>query len=664
MIEQQIQELRHKIETLNYRYYILNEPAISDEQYDALMSELQNLERQYPQFFDPNSPSERVGSDLVDGFVSRAHLYPMLSLANSYSLDDVATFMQRVQKEFRDINVEYCAELKFDGTAISLTYRDGLFERAVTRGDGTNGDDVSANVRTIGSIPMKLRGEHIPPLMEVRGEIYMPFSSFQRLNEERAEAMEEPFANARNAASGTLKLQSPATVAQRGLECVLYALQSDTYSGLSHYQTLKQMRSWGFVISPHTRLCQGIEQVEQFLVRWNTERHTLPYATDGAVIKVDSYLLQKNLGTTAKSPRWAVAYKFKAESALTRLLSIDYQVGRTGAITPVANLAPVSLAGTVVRRASLHNADQIELLDIRVGDMVSVEKGGEIIPKVTAVDVSFRSEASVPVEYITHCPECGTLLVRQSDQAKHYCPNEWGCAPQIVGRIVHFISRKAMYIDGLGSETVQLLFDSGLLHDVADLYTLRQDDLLPLERMGQQSVSNILEGIAASKDVPYERLLFALGIRYVGQTTAKKLAAALPSIDLLMGASVEQLLEVQEVGQSIAQSIVDYFAEPINQRIIERLRAAGLQMSAAVKELLSDSLSGRRVVISGTFETISREQLHAIIELHGGLNQSSVGKNTDILVAGSGMGPSKREKAEKFGTTVLSELDFLDMLKH
>ncbi|MEG2319972.1 MAG: NAD-dependent DNA ligase LigA, partial [Mucinivorans sp.] len=359
---------------------------------------------------------------------------------------------------------------------------------------------------------------------------------------------------------GTLKLQSPATVAQRGLECVLYALQSDTYSGLSHYQTLKQMRSWGFVISPHTRLCQGIEQVEQFLVRWNTERHTLPYATDGAVIKVDSYLLQKNLGTTAKSPRWAVAYKFKAESALTRLLSIDYQVGRTGAITPVANLAPVSLAGTVVRRASLHNADQIELLDIRVGDMVSVEKGGEIIPKVTAVDVSFRSEASVPVEYITHCPECGTLLVRQSDQAKHYCPNEWGCAPQIVGRIVHFISRKAMYIDGLGSETVQLLFDSGLLHDVADLYTLRQDDLLPLERMGQQSVSNILEGIAASKDVPYERLLFALGIRYVGQTTAKKLAAALPSIDLLMGASVEQLLEVQEVGQSIAQSIVDYFA--------------------------------------------------------------------------------------------------------
>ena len=660
-VKLQIDHLRRVLDRLNYNYYVLNAPSAEDREYDRLMAELSALEARHPEYDDPNSPTRRVGSDLTREFEQVRHRYPMLSLANTYSEEEVREFVGRIERETSQ-QENYCCELKFDGTAISLTYENGRFVRAVTRGDGAVGDDVSANVRTIRSIPMTLMGEGWPEYMEIRGEIYMPHESFERLNAERADIGEEPFANPRNAAAGTLKQQNSAVVAQRGLDAVLYALQADAPVALSHYETLQKLKEWGFKTSSAVRLCHSVEEIMEYIHYWDTERRKLPYETDGAVIKLDDTRLQRDLGATAKAPRWAVAYKFKAEQAATRLVSIDFQVGRTGAITPVANLTPVRLAGTTVKRASLHNAEQIELLDIRVGDMVLVEKGGEIIPKIVGVDREQRPADSVPFPYITHCPECGTELVRAEDEAKHYCPNATGCPPQIVGRIVHYISRKAMNIEGLGDETVQLLYNHGLLRDIADLYDLRLEDLVPLDRLGQKSAENILNSVSKSRGVPYSRVLFAIGIRYVGETTAKKLAAAIPSIDALMAASREALLEVEEVGGKIADSIIDYFADPRNVEIIGRLRRAGVQLQAAQTEKLSATLAGKKIVISGTFDHHSRPELKELIELHSGTNQSSVSKTTDYLLAGAGIGPKKLETATKLGVRIISEEEFMEMI--
>lgn len=666
-IQEQIYSLRRKIEKMNYDYYVLNSPSVDDREYDLMLTSLEQLESENPEFQDANSPTQRVGSDLSNGFTSYTHRFAMLSLSNTYSQSEVEAFMARIEKELPDLgfteHVNYCAELKFDGTAISLTYQNGRFVRAVTRGDGEKGDDVSANIRAIPSIPMTLQGEGFPEFMEVRGEVYMPFASFERLNAERLDIGEEPFANPRNAASGTMKLLSSAEVAKRGLDCVLYAIQSDHNTIESHFHCLTLLREWGFKNSPHTRLCSSIADVMEYIDNWDSARYELPYATDGVVIKVDSYSLQRNLGSTAKAPRWAVAYKFKAESVATRLISIDYQVGRTGAITPVANLEPVQLSGTVVKRASLHNAEQIELLDIRLGDMVYVEKGGEIIPKITGVDPLARTADSRPVEYITHCPECSTLLIKQPTEAKHYCPNQSGCPPQIVGRLLHFISRKAMDISGLGEETVQMLFDRGLVSSVADFYALTKGDLLPLERMGDKSADNIINGIQSSLQVPYSRVLFAIGIRYVGETTAKKLAQAIPSIEELEEASLDRLAQVQEVGGKIAQSILEYFADSRNREMVEKLRQAGIKLTGeASASHLSELFRDKRIVISGSFGRYSREQIKELIELHGGSNQASVAKNTDMLVAGSGIGPAKLEKATKFKIRIVSEDEFAQML--
>ncbi|WP_297830452.1 NAD-dependent DNA ligase LigA [uncultured Rikenella sp.] len=659
--KQKIDHLRRVLDRLNYDYYVRNAPAAEDREYDRMMAELAALEAAHPEFADPNSPTHRVGSDLTREFQQVAHRYPMLSLANTYSEEEVRDFIARVDRETA-VPTAYCCELKFDGTAISLTYENGRFVRAVTRGDGTQGDDVSANVRTIRSIPMSLQGGGWPAYMEVRGEIYMPHESFERLNAERADIGEEPFANPRNAAAGTLKQQNSAVVAKRGLDAVLYAVQADAPVAASHYETLQKLREWGFKTSSAVQLCRSAEEIMAYIRHWDKARHELPYETDGAVIKVDSTRLQRDLGATAKAPRWAVAYKFKAEQAVTRLVSVDFQVGRTGAITPVANLEPVRLAGTTVRRASLHNAEQIELLDIRVGDAVRVEKGGEIIPKIVGVDLAQRPAESVLFRYITHCPECGTPLVREEDEAKHYCPNATGCPPQIVGRIVHYISRKAMNIEGLGDETVQLLYNNGLLGDIANLYDLEVEHLVPLERLGRKSAENIVGNIAGSVEVPYARVLFAIGIRYVGETTARKLAAAIPSINALMTASREELLEVEEVGGKIADSILAYFADRRNVEMIDRLRRAGVQLQAVERARLSEALAGKKIVISGTFDLHSRPELKELIELHGGTNQSSVSKATDYLLAGSGIGPKKLETATKLGVRIISEEEFMEMI--
>ena len=659
--KQKIDHLRRVLDRLNYDYYVRNAPAAEDREYDRMMAELAALEAAHPEFADPNSPTHRVGSDLTREIQQVAHRYPMLSLANTYSEEEVRDFIARVDRETA-VPTAYCCELKFDGTAISLTYENGRFVRAVTRGDGTQGDDVSANVRTIRSIPMSLQGGGWPAYMEVRGEIYMPHESFERLNAERADIGEEPFANPRNAAAGTLKQQNSAVVAKRGLDAVLYAVQADAPVAASHYETLQKLREWGFKTSSAVQLCRSAEEIMAYIRHWDKARHELPYETDGAVIKVDSTRLQRDLGATAKAPRWAVAYKFKAEQAVTRLVSVDFQVGRTGAITPVANLEPVRLAGTTVRRASLHNAEQIELLDIRVGDAVRVEKGGEIIPKIVGVDLAQRPAESVLFRYITHCPECGTPLVREEDEAKHYCPNATGCPPQIVGRIVHYISRKAMNIEGLGDETVQLLYNNGLLGDIANLYDLEVEHLVPLERLGRKSAENIVGNIAGSVEVPYARVLFAIGIRYVGETTARKLAAAIPSINALMTASREELLEVEEVGGKIADSILAYFADRRNVEMIDRLRRAGVQLQAVERARLSEALAGKKIVISGTFDLHSRPELKELIELHGGTNQSSVSKATDYLLAGSGIGPKKLETATKLGVRIISEEEFMEMI--
>lgn len=655
-----IDQLRALLNEQNYRYYVLNDPLMSDFEYDKLMRELQDLEQANPQYADPNSPTQRVGSDRANQFASVTHRFPMQSLSNTYSREEVTDFDTRIRKEVGE--VEYVCELKFDGTSISLLYEHGRLVRAATRGDGTVGDDVTENVRTIRSIPLQLRGGGYPDLFEIRGEILMPYKSFERLNREREDIGETPFANPRNAAAGSLKQQSSAVTASRDLDAYLYMLAGDEMPYATHYESLLAARQWGFKVSDQMKLCRNLDEVMDFIRHWDKARESLPFATDGVVIKVNSYAMQKQLGSTAKAPRWAVAYKFKAEQALTRLLSVDFQVGRTGAITPVANLEPVQLAGTVVKRASLHNAEQIALLDIRLGDMVYVEKGGEIIPKITEVELSERPAESQPFEFITRCPECGTELVKYEGEARHYCPNSSSCPPQIVGRIVHFISRKAMNIEGLGDETVQLLYDNGLVHDISDLYTLKRADLVRLPRLGEKSADNILRNIEASKQVPFARVLFAIGIRFIGETTAKILARQFKNIDALIHADPEQLIEAEEVGEKIARSIIEYFADTGNMRIVERLRSYGLQFQNQVQEGATDRLAGLNFVISGTFVHHSRDQLKELIERHGGRNLSGVSSNVNYLLAGQNIGPAKLAKASKLGVKMINEEEFMQML--
>ena len=658
-IYDEIVALREALHYHNRKYYVENSPEISDFEFDHMMQHLIELEEAHPEYADENSPTMRVGSDKTSEFQNVKHRYPMLSLSNTYSIESLNEFIERIEKE--EGETEFVCELKFDGTAISLTYENGRLLRAVTRGDGESGDDVTANVRTISSIPLTLTGDY-PAEFEIRGEIFMPYSSFDRLNAEREAAGEQLFANPRNAAAGTLKQQQSSIVAKRGLDCTLYQIASRELSFSTHWEALESARRWGFKVSEHARICRSAQEIKEFIEHWDTARKELPYPTDGIVIKVNDFAKRRRLGFTSKSPRWAVAYKFKAEQALTRLVSVDFQVGRTGAITPVANLEPVLLAGTVVKRATLHNAEQIELLDIRIGDMVYVEKGGEIIPKITEVELSERKSDSKPFEYITTCPECGAELVRYEGEAKHYCPNQGGCRPQILGRIVHFIRRKALDIDGLGNETVELLHESGLLDNIADIYDLKAVDLAVLPRLGEKSADNIIRSINESKEVPFARVLFGLGIRFVGETTAKYLAAHFKTLDAVMSATKEQLLEAEEVGDKIADAIMEYFADEQNIAIIERLRAAGLQFEEEAKTLHSNCLEGKNVVISGKFLDHSRDELKELIELHGGKNQSGVSANTDFIVAGENMGPAKLQKAEKLGVKILSESEFIALI--
>lgn len=661
-IKEEIERLRSELNQHNYNYYVLNSPTISDFEFDAKMHELQRLEAENPEFFDPNSPTQRVGSDLNAAFVQVEHRYPMLSLANTYSEGDVAEWYERVRKGLNE-PFEVVCELKYDGTSISLIYRDGALVQAVTRGDGVRGDDVTANVRTIRSIPLRLHGTDYPKEFEIRGEILMPWAVFEKLNAER-EAQEEPlFANPRNAASGTLKMQNSAEVARRQLDAYLYYLLGEELPAQTHYENLQHAAAWGFKVSDAMKKCTSLQEILDYIDYWDTERKNLPVATDGMVLKVNALRQQKALGYTAKSPRWAIAYKFQAERACTRLNSVSYQVGRTGVITPVANLDPVQLSGTVVKRASLHNADIIAGLDLHIGDMVYVEKGGEIIPKITGVDRDARIMIGDKVGFAKNCPECGTPLVRDDNEAAHYCPNEDGCPPQIKGKMEHFVSRKAMNIDGLGEETIALLYDNGLLHNVADIYALKAPDLARLERLGAKSAHNIRAGIEASKQVPFPRVLFALGIRYVGETVAKKLAAAFRSIDALAAATLDQLTAVPDIGESIAQSVRAYFAKPEHQQLVERLRGYGLQMEMAESAApVSDTLKGLSIVISGVFHHHSRDEYKAIIEQHGGKNVGSVSGATSFILAGDNMGPAKLEKAEKLGVKIVSEEEFLDKL--
>lgn len=659
-MQRKIEQLRNRLNYLNHKYYVEATSEVSDYEYDALLRELQQLEALHPEFFDPNSPSQRVGSDLANTFNSVAHRFPMLSLANTYSLEELHDFVARIEREKGA--VEFVCELKFDGTAISIIYENGRLVRAVTRGDGTRGDDVTANIRTIRTVPLVLQGENIPPYLEMRGEVIMPHASFNRLNAEREEAGESPFANPRNAAAGTIKLQSSAEVARRGLDCFLYYMVGEGLPHENHWDNLQEARRWGLKISDRMVKCTSWEQVADFITRTDSERSSLPYDTDGAVIKVNDYAVQRSLGSTAKAPRWAVAYKFKAEQALSRLLSVDFQVGRTGAITPVANLEPVQLAGTIVKRASLHNADQIALLDVRVGDMVYVEKGGEIIPKITGVELSERTDDCVPFVYIDRCPECGTPLVRIEGEAKHYCPNSEGCKPQIVGRIIHFLSRKAMNIEGIGDETAELLYTSGLIGNIADLYSLLPQQIASLPRMGVKSAENIMHQLSASRGVPFSRVLFALGIRFVGETTAKYLAQHFRSMDALMAATEEELAQADEVGEKIAGSIRAFFEDEANLAIINRLRDVGLQMEAEDSVALSDALQGKSIVISGSFERHTRDELKELIERHGGKNLGSVSSATDYLLAGDKIGPAKLQKANKLGVKIISESDFEEMI--
>lgn len=662
-VKEKIDRLRAELHQHNYNYYVLNAPEISDKEFDDLMRELQDLEKEHPEYQDDNSPTMRVGSDLNKNFTQVAHKYPMLSLGNTYSESEVTDFYERVKKALNE-DFEICCELKYDGTSISLTYEDGKLVRAVTRGDGEKGDDVTDNVKTIRTIPLVLHGDY-PKSFEIRGEILMPWVVFEELNREK-EAREEPlFANPRNAASGTLKLQNSAIVASRKLDAYLYYLLGEELPCDGHYENLQAAASWGFKTSEHTRKAHSLEEVFEYINYWDTERKNLPVATDGIVLKVNSLRQQKNLGFTAKSPRWAIAYKFQAERALTRLNRVTYQVGRTGAVTPVANLDPVQLSGTIVKRASLHNADIIEGLDLHIGDMVYVEKGGEIIPKITGVDKDARSMLiGEKVKFITHCPECGSKLIRFEGEAAHYCPNETACPPQIKGKIEHFISRKAMNIDGLGPETVDMFYRLGLIKDTADLYQLKTDDIKNLERMGEKSAENIVNGIAASKEVPFERVLFALGIRFVGETVAKKIAKPFTDIEELENADLEKLKNIDEIGEKIAQSIITYFSNPANRELVERLKSNGLQLHRTEEDLsgYTDKLAGQSIVISGVFTHHSRDEYKEMIEKNGGKNVGSISSKTSFILAGENMGPAKLEKAQKLGVKIMSEDEFLALL--
>ena len=661
-MEDRIQALRKELRQADHDYYVLSSPTLSDFEYDAKMRELQELEARYPQFFDANSPTQRVGSDLTQGFVQEAHRYPMLSLGNTYSQEEVADFFHRTAKLLEE-DFDIVCELKFDGTSISLIYENGRLTKALTRGDGSKGDNVTQNVRTIRSIPLQLHGEDYPPYLEMRGEILMPWKVFEELNRERERNEEALFANPRNAASGTLKLQNSKIVASRKLDAYLYYMLSDELPAQTHYDNLMRARSWGFRVSDTMRLCHSLDEVMDFIRYWDVERKNLPVATDGIVLKVNSLQQQEQLGFTAKSPRWAIAYKFQAERACTRLNSVSYQVGRTGAVTPVANLEPVQLSGTLVKRASLHNADIIESLDLHIGDDVYVEKGGEIIPKIVGVNHETRSTRQLEkVVFITHCPECGAALQREEGEAAHYCPNRESCPPQIKAALVHFVSRKAMDIEGLGDETIDLLYRQGLLTSIADIYRLREEDIAMQDRMGEKSAQNIIRNIQASRQVPYERVLFALGIRHVGETVAKKLAYAFPSIEQLRAASFEALSAVDEIGEKIAARVMDYFSDPRHVELIDFLQHYGLQFALSGDKQQGDALKGLKIVVSGTFRLHSRDEYKAMIEANGAKNVSSVSAKTDYILAGENMGPSKLEKANALGVKIIDEETFLSMI--
>ncbi|HBS53790.1 MAG TPA: DNA ligase (NAD(+)) LigA [Flavobacterium sp.] len=662
-IQNTIKNLREELNQHNHNYYVLDQPTISDYEFDLKLAQLQNLENQHPQFYDESSPTQRVGGAITKNFETVPHEHRMYSLDNSYSKDDLLEWEKRIQKVLGEVSLEYTCELKYDGASISITYENGKLKRAVTRGDGFQGDDVTNNIKTIKSVPLQLKGNY-PPKFDVRGEIILPFAGFEKMNQELIEIGETPYSNPRNTASGSLKLQDSSEVAKRPLDCLLYFLIGNQLPFNSQIESLESARSWGFKAPKEAKLANNLEEVFQFIDYWDTHRHNLPYETDGVVVKVNSFQYQEELGYTAKSPRWAIAYKFKSEQVATRLNSISYQVGRTGAITPVANLEPVQLAGTIVKRASLHNADQIEKLDIRVGDTVFVEKGGEIIPKIIAVDVAHRDLFAEPTSYITHCPECQTELVRIEGEANHYCPNFYGCPPQIIGRIQHYISRKAMDIEGLGGETVSLLFNNGLVRNYADLYELKVEQILPLERMAQKSAENLVNGVALSKNIPFERVLFALGIRYVGETVAKKLAKHYKNIDALRQASLMDLILVDEIGERIAQSVIDFFNNQENQIIVERLQNYGIQLEIIEKfnPNATDKLEGKTFVVSGVFTLFSRDELKQAIEDNGGKVGSSISAKTDYVVAGDNMGPAKLDKANKLNIPIISEEEFQKLI--
>jgi DNA ligase (NAD+) len=661
--KEKIKQLREALHEHNYLYYILDAPKISDFEFDQMLSSLQELERQYPELFDPNSPTQRVGGGVTKNFKTQAHRYPMYSLSNTYSKEELSQWVARVKKVLGDEKFEFTCELKYDGASISLTYEGGKFLRGVTRGDGTQGDDVSLNLRTIPTIPLELKGDY-PDFFEIRGEIVLPYEGFKAMNEQRIRMGEEPFMNPRNTASGSLKLQDSRLVAERPLACFLYALAGEDLGVDSQMLGLEKARSWGFKVPQTAILAATVEEVFRYLDHWDQNRFDLPYEIDGVVIKINRFDQQQSLGFTAKSPRWAIAYKFQAERAITQLESVSYQVGRTGAITPVANLSPVLLSGTTVKRASLHNADQIEKLALRIGDSVYVEKGGEIIPKIIGVNTENRLPQSQEIIFISHCPECQSELVKEDGEAQHYCKNQYGCPTQIAGKIQHFISRKAMDVDGLGNETVTLLYENHLISNIADLYHLNRNELLPLERMAEKSVDNLLQGIEASKQKPFAKVLFGLGIRYVGETVAKKLVNAFSSIDRIRGASREELIEVDEIGDRIADSLLDFFNDERNDLLIERLRQQGVQLESQEQEESTNTvLADQKFVISGVFQTISREGLKEKIESMGGTVVGSISAKTNYLVAGEGMGPSKKVKAEKLGIPIIDESTFFNMIK-
>jgi DNA ligase (NAD+) len=662
-IQQSIDNLREELNLHNHNYYVLDKPTISDFDFDLKLKQLQDLENQSPEFFDENSPTQRVGGTITKNFQTIAHDYRMYSLDNSYSKDDLLDWENRIQKVLGNVKLQYTCELKYDGASISITYENGKLKRAVTRGDGFQGDDVTNNIKTIKSIPLNLKGD-FPDKFDIRGEIILPFAGFEKMNQELIEIGETPYSNPRNTASGSLKLQDSAEVAKRPLECLLYFLIGNNLPFQSQFEGLTTARNWGFKVPKEAKLSNDLQEVFEFIDYWDIHRHNLPYETDGVVVKVNAFQHQDELGFTAKSPRWAMAYKFKSEQVFTQLNAITYQVGRTGAITPVANLEPVQLAGTIVKRASLHNADQIEKLDIRVNDTVFVEKGGEIIPKIIAVDLSKRPAETEPTHYITHCPECQAKLVRSEGEANHYCPNFYGCPPQIIGRIQHYISRKAMDIEGLGGETVALLFNNGLVKNYADLYELTVEQILPLERMAQKSAENLVNGVQNSKNIPFESVLFALGIRFVGETVAKKLAKHYKIIDALRNATLMDLILVDEIGERIAQSVIEFFENQENIAIIEKLKSHGIQFEIIEKinPNATNKLEGKTFVVSGVFEQFSRDDLKIAIEDNGGKNASSISAKTDFVLAGDNMGPAKLEKANKLGVKIISEVDFVNML--